>query len=87
MGQAHELISVIGFAFLIAGMFVIAKKFGRDPAWSALRRPTIAWAGTSTAAFFLMMILAGLGQRIFITVLFSWLLAMAYHAKNLARFA
>ena len=91
VGWAHGLIAMAGFALLIAGMFVIAGKFRRDAAWSALRTPTIAWAGTASATFFLMPILGppgqGIGQRIFITVLFSWMLAMAYHASNLARSA
>jgi hypothetical protein len=86
-GQAHEAISVVGFVLLISGMFVSAKKFRSDAAWSALRRPTIAWALTASATFFLMMILGGIGQRIFITVCFTWMLAMAYHARNLARSA
>jgi len=90
-GWAHGLIAMAGFALLIAGMFVIAKKFRRDAAWSALRTPTIAWAGTASATFFLMSILGtsgqGIGQRIFIAVLLSWMLAMAYHARNLARSA
>lgn len=84
-GQAHEMISAIGFVLLISGMFVIARKFRSDAAWSALRRPTIAWAVTALVTFFLMMILGGIGQRIFVAVCFSWMLAMAYHARNLAR--
>ena len=91
VGWAHGLIAMAGFALLIAGMFVIAGKFRRDAAWSALRTPTIAWAVTASATFFLMPILGasgqGIGQRIFIAVLLSWMLAMAYHARNLARSA
>ena len=84
-GQAHEMISAIGFVLLISGMFVIARKFRSDPAWSALRRPTIAWAVTASVFFVFMMILGGIGQRIFIVACFSWMLAMAYHARSLAR--
>ena len=91
VGWAHGLIAMAGFALLIAGMFVIAGKFSRDAAWSALRTPTIAWAGTASATFLLMLILGasgqGIGQRIFIAVLLSWMLAMAYHARSLARSA
>lgn len=84
-GQAHEMISAIGFVLLITGMFVIARKFRSDAAWSALRRPTIAWAGVATTTFVFMMVLGGIGQRIFVLACFSWMLAMAYHARNLAR--
>jgi hypothetical protein len=86
-GQAHEMISAIGFVLLISGMFVIARKFRSDAAWSALRRPTIAWAATASATFIFMVVLGGIGQRIFIAACFSWMLAMAYHARNLARSA
>ena len=90
-GWAHGIIALSGFALLVAGMFVSARKFGADPAWSALRRPTIAWAWTASATFFLIPILGpsgqGIGQRIFVTVLFSWMLAVAYRARDLARSA
>lgn len=84
-GQAHEMISAIGFVLLLTGMFVMAKKFRSDAAWSALRRPTIAWAVIACTTFVFMMVLGGIGQRIFIAACFSWMLAMAYHARNLAR--
>ena len=91
LGQVHGLIAFSGFALLIAGMFVIARKFRSDTAWNALRRPTIAWAGTALATLLLMpntgTSLQGLGQRIFVVVIFSWMLAMAYHARSLARSA
>ena len=90
-GWAHGIIALTGFALLIAGMFVIARRFGGDPAWSTLRRPTIVWAWTASATFFLIPILGpsgqGIGQRIFVTVLFSWMLAVAYRARDLARSA
>ena len=86
-GQAHEMISAVGFVLLISGMFVMARKFRNDPAWSALRRPTIAWAVTASVFLVFMIILGGIGQRIFIVACFSWMLAMAYHARSLARSA
>ena len=89
VGKAHGLIALSGFALLISGMFVSARRFRSDTAWSALRRPTIAWAGTALATLLVMINLGtslqGIGQRIFVVVIFSWMLAMAYHARNLAR--
>ena len=86
-GQAHEMISAIGFVLLLTGMFVMAKKFRSDAAWSALRTPTIVWAVIASTTFVFMMVLGGVGQRIFIASCFSWMLAIAYHARRLARSA
>jgi hypothetical protein len=88
-GNVHTLVSILGFAALVAGMFTLTRRFRRDPAWLPMRTPTLVWAATSTGTFFLVPILGesgqGIGQRIFIAVTFSWMLVVGSRARKLSQ--
>ena len=88
-GSVHTLVSILGFAALVAGMFTLTRRFGRDPAWLPMRTPTMVWAAASTGTFFLVPILGdsgqGIGQRIFIAVTFSWMLNAGGRALALSQ--
>jgi hypothetical protein len=88
-GSIHTLISILGFAALVAGMFTLARRFRRDLSWRPLRTPTMVLAAASIGTFFLVPILGdsgqGIGQRIFIAVTFSWMLVAGARALTLTR--
>jgi hypothetical protein len=88
-GNVHTVVSILGFAALVAGMFTLTRRFGRDPAWSPMRTPTMVWAATSVGTFFLVPILGdsgqGIGQRIFIAVTFSWMLVAGSRTLTLSQ--
>jgi hypothetical protein len=88
-GSVHTLVSILGFAALVAGMFTLSRRFRRDPAWLTMRTPTMVWAAASTGTFFLVPILGdsgkGVGQRIFIVVTFSWMLVAGARCLTLSR--
>lgn len=88
-GGIHTLVSILGFAALVAGMFTLARRFRRDPSWLPMRTPTMVWAAAAIGTFFLVPILGdsgqGIGQRIFIAVTFSWMLVAGARALTLSR--
>jgi hypothetical protein len=88
-GSIHTLVSILGFAALVAGMFTFARRFRRDRSWLPMRTPTKVWAAASIGTFFLVPILGnsgqGVGQRIFIAVTFSWMLVAGARALTLSQ--
>ena len=79
-GAIHDLSSVVFFLFLIAAMFVMARRFRRDARWRQVQRPSF-WLGVASALSLIVFVFGpiplsidGLGQRIFAFWLLSWVL-------------
>jgi small-conductance mechanosensitive channel len=86
-GQVHQALGITTFILLIGGMFSLVRPFRRDPAWRSFATPTLAWAFTAVAAFFLIPISGsayfGFAQRIFLGVILSWALATSLRAGRM----
>jgi len=71
--QAHDLVSGVAYAAMIAAPLALARRFRGDPDWSPLRRPLLVLALASAAAMVLFSSRAiepanGIIQRIAVTL-------------------
>ena len=73
---------------MTAAMFVFARRFSKDPAWTNHARPTLAWAVVATVTFlsipFAPDALFGVAQRAHIATWLSWLIVTMIRARSLA---
>jgi hypothetical protein len=85
-GTIHQAAGITMFVLIVIVMFLAARGFRRTPGWERLARPTLVWACTAFATFFLVPGLPsgdfGVAQRIFIATWFSWTLAVAAYARR-----
>ncbi len=92
VGLLHNLTGVAGFVAAIAGMILLARHWGRDPAWQAHARFTwvmvlIAIAGLGT---FIGMKATGsestdgVAQRVFVAGLLCWICATGLRIRRQA---
>lgn len=67
-------------------MFSLVRAFRRDPAWRPIATPTLAWALTAVASFFLVPISGnayfGVAQRIMLATFISWQLTITLYAHR-----
>ena len=88
-GRIHQSVGIATFVLIIAAMFSLARAFRRDPDWNHIATPTLAWALTAVATFFLVPISGtayfGVAQRIMLATLISWQLTISFYAHHTAR--
>ena len=79
-GAIHDLSSLVAFLFIIVAMFVMARRFKRDEMWRQVQRPSF-WLGVASALSLVVFVFGpvpesvdGLGQRIFVFWLLSWVM-------------
>jgi hypothetical protein len=85
-GQIHKLAGIATFILITAAMFSLVRAFRRDPAWRQMATPTLAWALTAVASFFLIPISGnayfGVAQRIMLATFISWQLTISVYAHR-----
>jgi small-conductance mechanosensitive channel len=90
-GQIHQGLGVATFILLISGMFALVRPLRRDDGWRPMATPTLVWAVTAVATFFLIPLSGsayfGLAQRIFLTVILTWALTTTLFAGRSASLA
>ncbi|HSH78343.1 MAG TPA: DUF998 domain-containing protein [Herpetosiphonaceae bacterium] len=85
--MAHGVGSLLGILLLIAGMFVLARAFKRDPRWKSFRR----WSLVLGLAALLQFGFPGEGMvavilmRTLVSTLIVWLLLAALRLRSIAR--
>ena len=92
-GAIHDLSSFVFFFSLIAAMFVMARSFNRDEKWRPIHRPAF-WLAVASVVSLIVFVLGpipesvkGLGQKIFVSWLVSWLLLTGIRLRFLGRSA
>jgi hypothetical protein len=84
----HQLAGVLGFLAAIAAMFVVARRFGQDPAWRDYARPTLLWAIAAAVTFLCVPLapgsLFGVAQNAHVATLMSWMFVTMIRAGSLA---
>jgi hypothetical protein len=85
-GKIHQLVGIATFILIIAAMFSLVRVFRRDPAWRPIGTPTLAWALTAVASFFLVPISGnayfGVAQRVMLATFISWQLTVSVFAQR-----
>jgi Protein of unknown function (DUF998) len=85
-GEIHKFVGIATFILIIAAMFSLLGAFRRDPTWRPIARPTLAWAVTAVAGFFLVPISGnayfGVAQRIMLATFISWQLTISLYAHH-----
>ena len=85
-GQIHKAVGIVTFILITAAMFSLVRAFRRDPVWRPLATPTLAWALTAVACFFLIPISGnayfGVAQRIMLATFISWQLTISLYAHH-----
>lgn len=88
-GIIHELLGISGFVLVTISIFVFSWRFRSRSDWRPFALPTLVWGLTALATFFLVPVLGeagqGIGQRIFLTVVVSWLLVTAVRLRSISR--
>lgn len=86
-GSLHVLFGVTSFLISIIAMFVLVRRFRRDPVWQGFARPTQLWAWASMVTLFSVPAFGqshqGIGQRVFVPVLLSWVVTTAARLRRL----
>jgi uncharacterized protein DUF998 len=84
-GQIHQLVGLVTFVLLVAGMFSAVRPFRRDPAWRPLATPTLVWGVVAVAAFGSVAFAGdadfGLAQRAFLVTCLSWVVTVGWRAQ------
>jgi len=85
-GRIHQFVGIATFILITAAMFSLIRAFRRDPAWRPIANPTLAWALTAVASFFLIPISGtayfGVAQRIMLATFISWQLTISLYAQR-----
>jgi uncharacterized protein DUF998 len=85
-GQIHQFVGIATFILIVAAMFSLVRPFRRDPSWHPLATPTLAWALTAVASFFLVPISGnayfGVAQRVMLATFISWQLTTSLYAHR-----
>lgn len=85
-GRIHQFVGIATFILIIAAMFSLVRAFRRDPAWRTIATPTLAWAITAVASFFLVPISGnayfGVAQRVMLATFISWQLTISLYAHR-----
>ena len=85
-GRIHQFVGIATFILIVAAMFSLVRAFRRDPAWHPIATPTLAWALTAAASFFLIPISGnayfGVAQRIMLGTFISWQLTISLYAHR-----
>jgi hypothetical protein len=85
-GQIHKLVGIATFILITTAMFSLIRAFRRDTVWQQLATPTLVWALTAVAAFFLIPISGnayfGVAQRIMLATFISWQLTISLYAHR-----
>jgi hypothetical membrane protein len=85
-GQIHKFVGIATFILITAAMFSLVRALRGDPAWRPMATPTLAWAITAVAAFFLIPISGnayfGVAQRIMLATFISWQLTISVSARR-----
>jgi hypothetical membrane protein len=88
-GAIHELLGISGFVLVTVSIFVFSWRFRSRLDWRPFALPTLVWGLTTLATFFLVPVLGeagqGIGQRIFVAVVVSWLLVAALRLRSISR--
>jgi hypothetical protein len=82
--MVHLFASLISFPAIVVGMFVLARTFLRIPAWRSVGRATVYVAASSLSLFIVQGEgpLGGLLQRLLVSVITLWLIAVAWRARG-----
>jgi hypothetical protein len=85
-GQIHQFVGIATFILIIAAMFSLVRAFRRDPVCRPIATPTLAWALTAVASFFLVPISGnayfGVAQRIMLATFISWQLTISIYTHR-----
>jgi ABC-type Fe3+-siderophore transport system permease subunit len=85
-GRIHQFVGVATFILIVAAMFSLVRAFRRDPSWRPIATPTLAWALTALASFFLVPISGnayfGVAQRTMLAVFISWQLTISVYGHR-----
>jgi hypothetical protein len=85
-GRIHQFVGIATFILIVAAMFSLVRAFRRDPAWRPIATPTLAWALTAVASFFLVAISGnayfGVAQRVMLATFISWQLTISLYAHR-----
>ena len=85
-GRIHQFVGIATFILIIAAMFSVVRAFRRDPAWSRIATPTLAWALTAVASFLLVPISGnayfGVSQRVMLATFISWQLTISLYSHR-----
>jgi hypothetical protein len=94
VGSVHNVTGLAGFLSAIAGVFVISRTFGVDPAWQSHRAYSVITAVAGLASLVLWIALAkvariqilnGVLQRVFAAMIFMWIEVVAVRLFVLSR--
>jgi len=81
LGTLHAVGSLLAFLSLIISAWLLRGVFSRDARWQGFSTATLGFAIAMTATFIFMsasVVGAGLGQRIFVVAIMSWLALLAW---------
>jgi hypothetical protein len=84
-GAVHLTAAAVLFLCLLVDCWVLRGVFARDARWFSFARAQRWWALAYTAAFvdsFFLPTPAGIGQRVFVSVLAAWLLTLAWKLRG-----
>lgn len=87
-GFLHNLVSLIAFVAMIAGVALLGFQFRRMPGWPGFALYSFLTAAAAAALLLVMMIVTaampiiGLVQRVFLGVLFLWLILVSIRSRR-----
>jgi len=84
-GTVHVAAAAVLFLCLLVDCWVLRGVFARDAGWFRFAKAQRWWALAYTAAFIDSLFLptpAGIGQRVFVSVLMAWLLTLAWRLRG-----
>lgn len=86
--RVHQTAGVVTFLLLMIAMFSTVPAMRRSAPWRPFATPTLVWAATAVATFFLVPILGdahfGVAQRIFVATVLVWMITTGVRARRLA---
>jgi hypothetical protein len=85
--MAHGVGALLGILLLIAGMFVLARAFKRDPRWQSFRRWSLALGLVALLQFGFpgAGMVAAILMRTLVATMIVWLLLAALRLRSIAR--
>lgn len=88
-GQVHGLAAIGAFVVLVLAMATLSPRFGGEGHLGRVGELALAWAAVAVTpvviAFLVIPEAHGLRQRLFLAIVFAWLLAAAAQVRSLRR--
>ena len=90
-GEIHDLSFLVNVGSILLAIVLLSVSFGGEPRWRPYRPASLSLAGLAVLAAVLQFLTLhrgapyGLTNRLFVTVLFAWLLATSIRLRAVAR--